>query len=151
MAGTFPQIRSAAVDERAHSVFYRQTQLEKLCKALVDNATDIREAIATDYDHNQAEIAAEFSLAISEVKRDYASLNPEYFLKEEYLIALGKDAKHIRKPVGIVYVIPSTHTLFYSVVVSLSAAIAAGNCVIVLVCFHQNKFETILMAKIARE
>jgi len=133
MADNFSHIRAAAIDERCHNVFYRQTQLERLSKALIDKSSDIRQAIATDYGYTPAEVAIELHLALGAVKRDYASLQPKEAHEEEYLIAVGKDAKSIRKPAGIVYIEPCKHTLFYSVVVPLSAAIAAGNCVIVLV------------------
>jgi len=130
---TFPQIRAAAIDGRAHNIFYRQVQLERLCEALTSNATKIRDAIATDCGHSPAEIAVELKLALGAIRRDYASLNPKQAHTEEYLIAAGQDAPSSTQPAGIVYIEPCTHTLLYSVIVPLSAAIAAGNCVIVLV------------------
>lgn len=36
-------------------------------------------------------------------------------------------------PAGIVYIEPTSHTMFYSVVVPVASALAAGNCVILLV------------------
>jgi len=147
MSNSFPQIRAAAIDERAHNVFYRQTQLERLCKTLIDNAYTIRDAITADYGHSQVEIAMELNLTISAVKRDYASLQPKRVLEEEYLIAAGKDAPLNRKAAGIVYIEPTTHTLLYSAVVPLSAAIVAGNCVILLVGIIKGRDDavTILM------
>ena len=133
MTDTFPRIRAAAIDQRAHNVFYRQTQLERLCQGLIARIPDIREAIAADYGHSPAEIAIEINQTMAAVKRDYASLQPVKAQEEEYLVAAGKDAPMSRRPVGIVYIEPCMHTRFYSVVVPLSAAIAAGNCVIVLV------------------
>lgn len=133
MAGRFPRIRAAAIDGRAHNIYYRLTQLEQLQCALVESSVDIRQAIAEDYGHSSAEIAVELHLALAAVKRDHASLRPKEARENEYLIAAGKDAPAHRSPAGIVYIEPSRHTMFYSVVVALSAAIAAGCCVIVLV------------------
>lgn len=133
MASSFPRIQAAAIDERLHNVFHRQVQLERLCKALTDNVTKIREAIATEYGYTDAEIAVEINLAVSAVKRDYATLRPKEAHAEEYLIAAGKDAPHARKPAGIVYIEPCTHTLLYSVIAPISTAMAAGNCIVVLV------------------
>lgn len=133
MADSFPHITAAAVDERAHNVFYRQTQLERLHNALVEKAGNIQEAIATDYGHSQAEIAIELHLTLAAIERDYHSLQPMKAHEQEYLISSGQDAPSNRKPAGIVYIEPCVHTMLYSVVVPLSAAIAAGNCVIVLV------------------
>ncbi|KAK3117127.1 hypothetical protein LTR53_001784 [Teratosphaeriaceae sp. CCFEE 6253] len=132
MANAFPQIRAAAIDGRAHNVYYRQIQLEQLCHTLIDNATKLQEAIARDHGHSLAEIAVELSLAIRAIRHDYASLSQKQTHTEEYRVALGEDAPDGARPVGIVYIEPCAHTLLFSVVVPLSAAIAAGNCVIVL-------------------
>jgi len=140
MGETFPKIRAAAVDERAHNVFFRQTQLERLCKALIARTDEIQKAIAQDYGNTPSEIAVEVNLAIAAVRADYASIQPVKAHEAEYSIAHGKDTVENRRPVGIVYIEPSTHTLFYSVTVPLSAAIAAGNCVIVLVCSDNISF-----------
>jgi len=133
MTELFPRLRAAAIDGRAHNVFYRQVQLERLCQALISNASKLRDAIATDYGHSPAEITVELNLANSAIRRDYATLEPKAAHQEEYLIASGEDAPNSRRPAGIVYIEPCTHTLLYSVVAPLSAAIAAGNCVVVLV------------------
>ncbi|KAK4542362.1 hypothetical protein LTR36_006818 [Oleoguttula mirabilis] len=140
MANLFPQILAAAVDERAHNIFYRQTQLERLCSSLITRIPDIREAIAEDYGHSPAEVALEIHLVLEAVKREYASLQPSKAHEEEYLIAAGKDAPSRTRPAGIVYIEPCTHSLFYSVVVPLAAATAAGNCVIVLL---ENNIRTL--------
>ncbi|KAK5113553.1 hypothetical protein LTR62_003422 [Meristemomyces frigidus] len=133
MSTPFPQIRAAAIDERTHNIYYRQTQLEALASALTTNISRLSDAIANDYGHNQAEIAVELYLAIGAIRNDYATLVPKIAQEKEYLLASGKDAGEARRPVGVVYIEPCVeHTLFYSVVVPLSAAIAAGNCVIVL-------------------
>lgn len=144
MANSFPQIRAAAIDGRAVNVYYRQRQLERLHDAITKASTEILKAIETDYDHTPAEAAIEMHLAMQALKSDYASLQPKQAHHDEYLIASGKNAGSNRRPVGVVYIEPcSRHTLFYSVVVPLSSAMAAGNCVIVLVsettCRAQQK------------
>lgn len=133
MADSFAEIRAAAIDGRTHNIFYRQHQLEALHKALLDHVNEIKEAIATDYDHTPAEIAVEINLALSALKHSYETLQPVQAHAEEYLLASGNDAPTCKIPAGIAYIEPCTHTLFFSVVAPLSAAIAAGNCAIVLV------------------
>ncbi|KAK4556291.1 hypothetical protein LTR86_006435 [Recurvomyces mirabilis] len=140
MANTYPQIRASAIDERAHNVYYRQVQLEALAKAVIDNTSRVSEAIASDYGHSQAEIAVELNLATTAIRNDYASLQPKKAHEEEYLLASGKNAAESRRPAGVVYIEPLAHTLFYSVIVPLSAAIAAGNCVVVLL---ENNLRTL--------
>jgi len=133
MTTPFPALRAAAIDGRTHNIYYRQHQLEALHQGLLDHTSEIKDALAADYDHTPAEIAIEIHLALSALKTSYETLQPTKALAEEYLIASGKDAPANRVPAGIAYIEPCTHTLLYSVVAPLSAAIAAGNCVIVLV------------------
>jgi hypothetical protein len=130
----FPRLRAAAVDGRLSNAFVRQEQLKRLHSSLIKSADSIQEAIIKDSGNTKAEAAVEFSLALACVKRQVASLNPEKELEDEYRVAKGKDAADRREAIGIVYIEPINHTFFYSVVVPLSMAIAAGNCVIVQVC-----------------
>lgn len=137
MADSFAELRAAAIDGRTHNTYYRQHQLEALHQAILNHASEIREAIASDYDHSPAEVAVEINLALSALKQNYETLKPAKAHSEEYLIASGNDAPATRVPAGIAYIEPCTHTLFFSVIAPLSAAIAAGNCAIVLVSRHQ--------------
>jgi acyl-CoA reductase-like NAD-dependent aldehyde dehydrogenase len=129
----FAALQAAAIDGRTHSIYYRQHQLEALHQALLSNSSSIQQAIAADTEHTPAEIAIEIHLTLQSLKASYETLQPTKALADEYLIASGKDAPSNRVPAGIAYIEPCTHTLLYSVVAPLSAAIAAGNCVIVLV------------------
>jgi acyl-CoA reductase-like NAD-dependent aldehyde dehydrogenase len=133
MDDDFDSVRAAAIDGRMRSVFYRQQQIERLCRTLLENAENIRKAIISDYGHTESEATVEFSLTLSAIRNTYAALQPKKAHEDEYAVANGKDAPENREPAGIVYIEPTTHTLFYSTVVPLSAALAAGNCVIVLV------------------
>lgn len=133
MTDSFAEIRAAAIDGRTHNIYYRQHQLEALHTALLERATDIKEAIAADYNHTPAEVAVEIHLALSALKQSYETLQPVKAHAEEYLLASGNDAPNSKIPAGIAYIEPCTHTLFFSVIAPLSAAIAAGNCAIVLV------------------
>jgi hypothetical protein len=111
MTDSFAELRAAAIDGRTHNIYYRQHQLEALHKALLDHATEIKEAIAADYE----------------------TLQPTKAHAEEYLLASGNDAPASKIPAGIAYIEPCTHTLFFSVIAPLGAAVAAGSCAIVLV------------------
>lgn len=133
MPEAFADLRAAAIDGRAHNIYYRQSQIEKLHQTLIDNAQEIKEALASDYNYSAAETAAEISLTLKAIKRDYASLQPARAIEDEYLLANGNDAPNSRQPVGIAYIEPCAHTLLFSTIAPLSAALAAGNCVVVLV------------------
>ena len=141
MTDNFDRIQAAAIDGRARNIFYRQQQLECLCRTLLENAEDIRKAIIRDYGDTESEATVEFNLTLSAVRNNYAALQPKKAREDEYAVANSKDTPENREPAGIVYIEPTTHTLFYSTVVPLSAALAAGNCVIILVwrSFHFSR------------
>ncbi|OCL07458.1 ALDH-like protein [Glonium stellatum] len=127
----FPRIRAAAIDGRLSNIYYRRTQLEQLHDSLTQNAQAIRNAIVHDSRNTQAEAAIEYHLALSSLKEQYSSLDPTSALEYEYRVEHGVDAPDRRERAGLVYIVPTVHTLFFSVISPLSAAIAAGNCVIV--------------------
>lgn len=131
----FAQLQAAAIDGRTRNAFYRQTQLEKLHKALVSNKSDIVDAIVADANLSRTEAQLEYSLALTQLRERYTELNPKRELENEYAVANGKDAGDLRLGYGIVYIqAAADHTPFYSAIAPLSAAIAAGNCVILQVC-----------------
>ncbi|KAM3067942.1 hypothetical protein ACMFMG_011422 [Clarireedia jacksonii] len=107
MSQALRAVREAAVDGRLHNIIYRQTQLEKLQKALLDSADYIESAIKSDSGHNHAEVTVEYILTLENLKDYYDGLDAEDALYKEYAIARGEDAPHI------------------------NAAIAAGNCVVI--------------------
>lgn len=131
----FPRIRAAAIDGRLSNIHHRRNQLERLHDSLTRHAQAIRNAIVRDSGNTQTEAAIEYHLALSSLKEQYSSLDPASALENEYRIARGVDAPDRREQAGIVYIVPTLHTLFFSVISPLGAAIAAGNCVIVLVKF----------------
>lgn len=128
----FPRLQAAAIDGRTRNILYRQEQLFKLHKALVQESEAIVNTIASDLTRGEAQV--EYALALKELRGRYAELDAEKGLEEEYAITNGKDAAGLRTGAGIVLIKAHTdHTLFFSVVAPLSAAIAAGNCVVVQV------------------
>ncbi|KAB2573921.1 hypothetical protein BFW01_g3637 [Lasiodiplodia theobromae] len=129
-------VRSTAIDGRLHNIYWRQDQLRSLHSTLVSHEAAVLEATTRDSHNTLAEAKTEFYLTLAAVKQHFLSLSPKLELEREYSVAHGKDAADRRDPVGIVYIEPQTssssaHTLFYSVIVPLASAIAAGNCVVV--------------------
>jgi len=130
----FAQLQAAAIDGRTRTVFYRQTQLEKLHKSLVSNASEIVDAIVADSGLSRTEAQIEYSLALTTVRERFAELEPKKELENEYAVARGEDAGDLRLGYGTVYIKASAdHTPFYSAIAPLSGAIAAGNCVVLQV------------------
>ncbi|KAK8152591.1 Aldehyde/histidinol dehydrogenase [Phyllosticta citrichinensis] len=125
------RVKSTATDGRLANIYWRQDQLRALHSVLVQHEKDALAAIEHDAPRNTpTEAKLEYYLTLSAVKQHYASLDPQRSLDDEYRIKHGKDAADRRDAVGIVHVDPTAHTLFYSALVALAAAIAAGNCVV---------------------
>ena len=67
----------------------------------------------------------------STLKEYHNTLNIDRALQDEYAIARGEDAASRRDPVGIVYIVPTSYTIFYSVLVAVAGALTAGNCIVI--------------------
>jgi aldehyde dehydrogenase (NAD+) len=123
-------LQATALTARCHNVFFRQKQLKSLHDTLRKATTSIKDALQQDTRVSDAEATAEVALALDIVKEHYGSLNSKKELEEEYRITNKKNASDWRDPWGVVYVEPQRyHTPFFSVIVTVSAALAAGNCV----------------------
>ncbi|KAI2787949.1 hypothetical protein POX_f08331 [Penicillium oxalicum] len=124
------RITAAHVDGRTQNARYRQAQFHRLQSTLIEHIAEIQDAIRADSGHTQEETRAEVVLAMQELRTHYSSLDIHKDLEIEYRVAQGKDNAENVQGAGIVYIVPSTHTLFYSVISALTAAVAAGNCVV---------------------
>lgn len=130
---SFSRLQSTVIDGRLANVFYRREQLHNLHDKIVQHKTEILGLLSDDSGHSAQEASAQLYSTLTKVKQYYDNLHPEKELEDEYRIAKGKDAPDAAEGVGIVYIQPTTHTLLNSVVVPLAAAIAAGNCIMLVV------------------
>jgi aldehyde dehydrogenase (NAD+) len=123
-------LQATALTTRCHNVYFRQKQFKHLHDVLRKETTVIRDAIKQDIRVSEVDATIEVALALNVIKEHHATINPERELQNEYRIAYGDDAANAREPWGVVYVEPQqSHTPFYSIIVALCAALAAGNCV----------------------
>jgi len=137
------QIVAGNIDGRAANIRYRQNQFQRLQNSILKNLNRIKQAIADDSGQTQEEVQAEVALALKEIHTHYASLDVARSVEVEYRISNGIDNIDNKIGAGIVYVIPSQHSLFYSVIAALSAALAAGNSTIIEV----HEFHTIFTSR----
>jgi acyl-CoA reductase-like NAD-dependent aldehyde dehydrogenase len=133
MASSFSSIRSAAVDGRLHNPFYRKNQLKLVHDKLSENSLQIQQAILEDTGYRSSEIKLEFWLALQCLADNFAAIDPENVLRDEYSIARDEDVPDGQEPVGIVVIEPASHAFLYCLVSALGPALATGNCVIVQV------------------
>lgn len=123
-------LQATALTSRCHNAFFRQKQLKALHDTLRQNTSSIKDAIKQDTRVSDAEATVQVALALDNVKEHYSSIDVKKELVQEYRITNGTDASDRSEPWGVVYVEPQqNHTPFFSVIVALGAALAAGNCV----------------------
>jgi acyl-CoA reductase-like NAD-dependent aldehyde dehydrogenase len=138
MATYIKRVQAAVLDGRAQTPRFRQQQLLKLQEALVSARTSLVNAICADTGYKVAEAEAQCYITLSALKDLYCSLDVKKMLEDEFLIANSKDNTTRRTAFGCAYIIPTQYSLLYSVIVPVSAAIAAGNCVLLEVCPTQS-------------
>ncbi|KAK5203729.1 hypothetical protein LTR99_003391 [Exophiala xenobiotica] len=126
-SGAYSRIEISCLEGRAQSIRLRQKLLHSLYNGLKSSTSALKEAIAVDSGNGEAEVALELALTISELRTHYDTLNVEEDLKEQR----SPENLNATTNIGIIYVIPTKQNLFYSVISALTAALAAGNCVIV--------------------
>jgi acyl-CoA reductase-like NAD-dependent aldehyde dehydrogenase len=124
------RLRGARIDGRTENVRYRQSQLQYLHRELASIANDLRGAIRKDANFSESEANVEFAAGMTCVKRAYESLDFDQALEDEYNPTKGLDYPHRRAALGIVYVRPAKAFPFYNILAPVSAAIAAGDCVL---------------------
>ncbi|KIW19375.1 hypothetical protein PV08_03670 [Exophiala spinifera] len=124
---SFSRIQTACLEGRAQSVLFRQRLFHSLYSTLKASASKIKDAIVADTGHNEADVTLEYTLAISELRTHYDELNLEEDINSQHSL----ENLNATTSAGIIYLIPSKHNLFYSVISALTASLAAGNCVVV--------------------
>jgi acyl-CoA reductase-like NAD-dependent aldehyde dehydrogenase len=129
------RLRASITEGRPESVRFRQNEFQRLHAALRENSASICDAISKDESCSTADSEKEFYLTMDALRTFYETLDFDHLLKQEYLVKEGKDNRNRRVGLGLVAIRPSSHSQFYSVLVPLGAAIAAGNCVILEVRF----------------
>lgn len=130
----FPRIEISCLEHRAESIRLMQRQFHALHAALRASESSIKAAISADIGYSDLEIELQYSLAIADLRSHYENLDLEKDNASRSTLCNPSATTSI----GIVYVQPSRKDLFYSVIAALTAALAAGNCVIVEVNSSTN-------------
>ena len=127
------RLRAAAIDGRMQNGRYRQKQLWLLHAALLSHREALQTAIC-ETGNTMEEAEMEWCLTAACVKGEFEALDFEKELRDEYRVADGESFPERRVGLGIVAIHPTEHTLLYSAIAPLCAAVAAGNCVVLQVC-----------------
>ena len=139
MLASVSRVYAGYIDGRAQTPRYTQRQLKKLHDALLDAKSSIQDAVRKDFGYSTTEFDIEYFLALDCVKELYSSIDIKRAMEEEYSLANLRDRPSKTTAIGCVYIVPSTHSLLYSTIGPLSAAIAAGNCVIIEVRYNLSE------------
>ncbi|RWA04712.1 hypothetical protein EKO27_g10395 [Xylaria grammica] len=146
----FTRLQETVTDGRLGNSFFRREQLYRLYNGLQQESVAIQDATVRDSGNTPAEALVQLHMAFSIVKSLHNQIKPNEDLEVEYRVSKAQDARDYRIGVGIVVISPQEHTFLYSVLAPLSAAIAAGNAVIVVI---ENSLRVLppLITKLLRE
>ncbi|CEJ62759.1 hypothetical protein PMG11_11250 [Penicillium brasilianum] len=122
---------TTALEGRMKDLRTRQRILRDLHTKLTENVEELVIATARDDRISREEAQVVVSAGLLELRAHYDRLDLKDELDEEYSIARKESRLKKRVPSGMVYVIPEAYTTFFSIITALSAAIAAGNCVVI--------------------
>lgn len=126
-------LQATALARRCHNPYFRREQLKALHDALRNKAQDLRDAIKQQANVTDHEVSLEVASALQIVKSYHAEIDPTKEIEKEYRTSKGVDALDKTEPWGVVYVEPDwSHTPFFNTLVAVSAALANGNCVLLL-------------------
>jgi acyl-CoA reductase-like NAD-dependent aldehyde dehydrogenase len=131
MNDIFSRIEVSHQEGRAQSVRLRQKLFHSLHSTIKASEKAIKRAIQADTGYSDHDVNIEYSLTISELRTHYESLD----LRRELDSQKAVENLDATTSVGVVYIIPARGNLLYSVVSALTAALAAGNCIVLEVTF----------------
>jgi acyl-CoA reductase-like NAD-dependent aldehyde dehydrogenase len=127
------RLQDIIADGRLANAFYRQQQLRKIQKALIERKDTLIEALVKDSPVTRNEAFTELYSTISAAKSYFDQTSPTKDLETEYAVARNQDAPLARRGVGIVVIKPQCHTPLFSTISPLCAALASGNAVLLVV------------------
>ncbi|KAM0558071.1 hypothetical protein ACHAPJ_005238 [Fusarium lateritium] len=126
------RLQDTVADGRLANSFYRQQQLRKIQKSLIDRKDTLIEALVKDSLVTRSEAFTELYSTVSAARSYFDQTSPTQSLSVEYAVARNQDAPMARQGVGIVVIKPQFHTFLFSTVSPLCAALASGNVVLLV-------------------
>lgn len=131
-------LRASFATEKLKHITHRRHEIAKLYRGLQDDMEGICNAIASEGRCSAAAADAEFRLTMDGIRKFYHALKtPDTKLQ---LRGAQRDGTR-RLAVGVVAIRPASHSRLYSTLIPLTAAIAAGNCVLLEASFLNPKKE----------
>lgn len=140
-AAALARVQAIAVEGRMRNIRTRQHELRSLYRDLDEHKDEFIEAMLAEGGYTEDEAKVVTMATLLDIRKHYNALNLEKEMEVEYRIKNGKSSEERRLPARIVYILPDSYTLMYSVFSALGGAIEAGCCCVVevtnypLLCF----------------
>lgn len=168
---TFERVDAARIDGRARNIRYRQKQLLAVHSFLLEKERELVKAIEQgscmmislilDTGRSRRECQYEVSCTIDIVKKHYENLDFDAALLKEKNIARGVSAPNWREPLGTVAIVCESQCIHSINVMAkldpvnlavspLAAAIAAGNCAVLIIVPKQTPSTFILVEELSK-
>jgi acyl-CoA reductase-like NAD-dependent aldehyde dehydrogenase len=110
------------------TISYRRNEISRLYRRLRNDCESVCNAIASDGRCSAPAAEAEFRLTMDGIRQFHSSLKLPLERKKPQCFA--HDDLNRRSAVGLVAIRPGRHSRLYSTLIPLTAAIAAGNCIL---------------------
>ncbi|KAF9774028.1 hypothetical protein IL306_008044 [Fusarium sp. DS 682] len=127
------RLQDTVADGRLANPFYRQQQLRKIQKSLIERRDTLIEALIKDSLVTSNEAFTELYSTVAAVKSFFDQTSPTKQLEAEYAVARNQDAPLARQGLGIVVIKLQFHTYLFSTISPICAALASGNAVLLIV------------------
>ncbi|KAL3460153.1 hypothetical protein BJX64DRAFT_290474 [Aspergillus heterothallicus] len=125
------RIEIGAIEGRARNLRGRQHELRSLFDHLTTHSGEFVEAIRTEESCLLHEAQVAVAAMLLDLRKHYDRLDLKTELTIEYKSKKGQSCTERRIAARIVYIIPDTAFLSFSVFSALCAAIEAGSCCVV--------------------
>lgn len=123
-------IQSSVVDGIALTPRFRERNLAALHRTLESARAEVVAAIRQEGTTSE-EALFQFLLTLSAINTFHGTVDPQSCQKVEYQVARSQDYPDQRRAYGYAYIVPAEADAFYSTIVAVTAALSAGNCVLV--------------------
>jgi acyl-CoA reductase-like NAD-dependent aldehyde dehydrogenase len=130
------RVEAGAIEGRARNLRSRQQQLQSLFDHLTARSDELAQAIKTETPCLLHEAQVAVAAMLLELRKHYDRLDLKAELTTEYKSKKGHSCPERRIATRIVYIIPDSAFLAFSVFTALCAVIEAGSCCVVEVRYQ---------------
>ncbi|KAI9034804.1 uncharacterized protein KD926_005462 [Aspergillus affinis] len=143
---TYEAVLAAWTEGRLENVLQRQKEIARLHAALKQARSQLIAAFAADFDVPEASAVEEIECALDGVQQLYDQLDFPSALAKERSIQAGRSAPSNSVALGPLLIQAALPCPISSVILPLTAAVAAGSCCLVHLCIEAPEVSRLLYA-----